>query len=126
MPSSSEKQTIFDEELHKDQSLANLPVLDNHASAVNQITGQQVEIEIFDEDNPGPTFEEVFPEYAYQDYESPEYEDENLCEYYYEESEGCECCKGFVYNCDGKFCLIFGTCECVGDKELPQHYFTKS
>lgn len=126
MPSSSEKQAIFNEEMQNDQPLTNIPVLDNQASNTHLGNQQEPEIEIFDEDNPGPTFEEVFPEFAYREDDSPELDEENLCEYYYAESDGCNCCNGFVYNCDGKFCLMFGVCECVGDKELPQHYFVKS
>ena len=126
MPSSSEQQPILNEELLKEHMLAQVPVVDNGNSNPTLPQHAEPEIEIFDDDNPGPSFEEVFPEFAYQDDEYQELEEGDLCEYYHAESDNCPCCQGFVYNCDGNFCAMNGVCECVGDKELQPHYFIKS
>jgi hypothetical protein len=36
----------------------------------------------------------------------------------YEEScSSCDCCNGFVYECEGEMCVTLGVCECFADKE---------
>lgn len=88
-------------------------------------------IEVFDEANPGPTAEEVFPEHIFQSSgseDSDTEEEEEIVEaeaqeYYVAESDHCDCCRGFVYDCDGFECTSTGVCHCVGDKTLQPHYF---
>ena len=93
------------------------------------------EIEIFTEDNPGPSFEEVFPEYAFanplegstsgeeEDEDGEEVEEVSQAEYYRAASADCSCCKGMVYNCEGNECHFEGICHCVGENNLERHYF---
>jgi len=90
-----------------------------------------LETEIFDENNPGPSFEEVFPEYAIPEevefYMDDEYEGEmelaDPHEYFLKESENCSCCQGFVYNCEGESCSQNEICHCTGGKQLEPIYF---
>jgi len=86
-------------------------------------------VEVFDENNPGPSFEEVFPEYAYEDpacYDDDAdleiFEEADPCETFVKEFENCTCCQGFVYNCEGMECSLREECCCVGDKKLEPIY----
>lgn len=85
-----------------------------------------LEVQKFDESNPGPTFEEIFPEYAYdeEDFDDMyETDDGKPYEYYLKESENCTCCQGFIYNCEGTECITAGMCTCAEGKELQPVYF---
>ncbi len=88
-----------------------------------------LKVEVFDEANPGPSFEEVFPEYAYKDLEYYDeeaeieiFEEADPCETFVKEFENCSCCQGFVYNCDGQECSQRERCCCVGDKAIEPIY----
>jgi len=102
----------------------------NHNQGADIPNLDALETEIFDENNPGPSFEEVFPEYAIpQDIEIYIEEDDSSIEladpreYFLKESEDCNCCQGFVYNCEGESCLQSEMCYCTGGKQLEPIYF---
>lgn len=89
-----------------------------------------LETEVFDENNPGPSFEEVFPEYAvpeefeyYVTEDDQEIELAHPYEYFLKESENCECCQGFIYNCEGVTCIENETCNCTGGSKPEPIYF---
>lgn len=84
-------------------------------------------IQIFDDANPGPSFEEVFGDLIYDIGPENTYtkelelgEDE---EYFFQECEDCHCCQGFVYNCDSAACNLQGICFCAEGKTLEDVYF---
>ena len=90
--------------------------------------------EVFDDNNPGPSFEEVFPEFANtgepQDYYDDEEDDEeedmqagDFNEYFHRDSENCTCCKGFIYSCDGNDCNKKEICVCAEGKEIEPVFF---
>lgn len=116
------------------QPLPERPKLSVHSACFYTIFPQALmldalPVEVFDDANPGPTFEEVFPEHIFQNSSEDSETDEEIVEagqqeYYLAESDHCDCCRGFVYDCDGFECNSAGVCECVGDKTtLQPHYF---
>lgn len=47
---------------------------------------------------------------------------ESDCEKWFPEFKDCECCEGFIYICQSKFCKDFGVCFCKTKSRLDKKF----
>lgn len=46
-------------------------------------------------------------------------------EYYYANSEKCDCCHGFINKCSGQMCELLGVCHCFASESEENIYQTQ-
>jgi hypothetical protein len=118
VPKSKQKQNNIEEATEK------LDKLNFNLNAKEYVPTPNIEIEDYDVEEENEDEDEDELNMIVKDIMDQEEveEDESDDEKWFPKYKDCDCCKGFVYKCQGPACLNMGTCYCKVKEECDDEY----